>query len=293
MACSTTNSIVKQADEIRPTTLTMKRLQKEEPQRDTELMFYCRHVVSELKQFYPDEYAMLELLASGQIHDFVELATYPEYTKHLSSYGLLGQDSFKRPSISIPVIGRYVGLELARREGRQTLFKVIPNEERAIWLEKRKKSLFTDLHMLERAIKQADTIKLFGPNSFPEADAFAQVSVVKTEKHFIDFINTCNKCFIESIENYGSSIGEKKYYWEQIKTAYSGLWHALHRIKIYRHDNLHLMLTKQASTELLGYLQQDLDGKNPSTVQDLYFVLQQCVLDGFLTGIQIEINNLT
>jgi hypothetical protein len=293
MGCSTTNSIIKQASEDRPVTLTLKRLQDEEAQRDTELMFYCRHVVSELKQFYPDEYEMLELLASGQIHDFIELAAYPEYTKHLRSYGLLGEDSFKRPVIAIPVIGRYVGLELARREGRQTLFRVIPKEARDPWIQKRKDSIFNDLHLLERAIKQTDSPKLFGPNSFPKADEFAAVSVVNTEKDFKDFIDTCNRCFVESIENYGGSIGKPQYYWQDIKTAYPGLWHAIQRIKIYRHDSLHLVLNKQASEALLAYLKQDLEDRNPSSVRDRYFILQQCVLDGFLTGIQIEINSLT
>lgn len=293
MGCSTTNNIIKQTNEDKPVNLTLQRLQDEELQRDTELMFYCRHVVSELKQFYPDEYEMLELLASGQIHDFMELVAYPEYTKHLKSYGLLGEDNFKRPMISIPVIGRYVGLELARREGRQTLFRVIPKELRTSWLEKRKASLLTDLHLLELAIKLAGSIKLFGPNSFPRADEFAAISVVDAEKDFKNFIDICNRCFVESIESYGDSIGKKKYYWEEIKTTYPGLWHALQRTKIYRHDNLHLVLTKQVSGELLKFIQQDLEGKSPSAVQDCYFVLQQCVLDGLLTGMQIEINNLT
>ena len=293
MACSATNNLIKEKNEDRPVSLTWSKLELEEEQRDAELTFYCRHVVSELKQFYPDEYTMLELLSSGQIHDFVELAAYPEYTKHLRSYGLLTEDTFKRPTIAIPVIGRYVGLELARCEGRQTLLRVVPKEDRSLWLEKRKKSVVTDLRLLEKAIKQAGTPQLFGPNSFPHADYFASLTVVETENQFRQFIDTCNKCFVESVENFGQSIGRNKYYWQDIKTTYAGLWYALQRIKIYRHESLHLMLTKQASGELLAYLKQDLEGKPPSSVRDCYFILQQCVLDGLLTGIQIEIGNLT
>jgi hypothetical protein len=152
MACSTINNSIKERAEIRPVPLTLSRLQSEQEMRDAELMFYCRHVVSELKQFYPDEYEMLELLASGQIQDYIELAAYPEYTKHLRAYGLLGEDEFKRPKIAIPVIGRYVGLELARREGRQTLFKVIVKEDRIPWLEKRKQTILNDIRLLEKVI---------------------------------------------------------------------------------------------------------------------------------------------
>ena len=56
---------------------------------------------------------------------------------------------------------------------------------------------------------------------------------------------------------------------------------------------MHIQLTAQASTELVKYLNQDLEGRNPSRVDDLFFLLQQCVLDGLLTGIQIEIASLS
>jgi hypothetical protein len=117
--------------------------------------------------------------------------------------------------------------------------------------------------------------------------------VVETENQFKQFLDTCNKCFVESVENFGQSIDRNKYYWQDIRTTYPGLWYALQRIKIYRHESLHLMLTEQAAGELLAYLKQDLEGKQPSSVRDCYFILQQCVLDGLLTGIQIEIGNLT
>lgn len=293
LACSVTNKIIKENNETRPVTISKSRLKAEEEQRDTEIVFYCRHAVSELKQFYPDEYVMLELLASGQIHDFVELAAYPEYTKHLKSYGLLTQDSNKRPAMAIPVIGRYVGLELARREGRQTLLKVVRDEDRFQWLEKRKESIASDLRLLETAIKSAAQPSLFGVNSFPKADDFMDIKVVGSETDFKLFIDVCNKCFVESIENYGASISKPKYFWQEIKSTYGGLFDALHRIKVYRHHNFHLGLTQQVSSELLNFLGRDLEGKPINKVKDGYFVLQQCVMDELLSGIQIEIGKVT
>ena len=56
---------------------------------DVEFAYYFKHVVSELQKFYPEEYEMFELLASGQTADFIELSAITEYTKHLYSYGLL------------------------------------------------------------------------------------------------------------------------------------------------------------------------------------------------------------
>ncbi|WP_224961819.1 AAA-like domain-containing protein [Geomonas subterranea] len=293
MACTATDTFIKQAREERPVSISVGRLKCEEEKRDAELTFYCRHVVSELRQFYSDEYEMLELLASGQVHDFIELAAYPEFTKHLRSYGLLGEDSYKRPIVAIPVIGRYVGLELARREGRQTVLKIVARDQRVEWLAKRLKAIILDLRLLEKVVKQAGTPLLFGPNSFPQADAFAGLAVVDTAEGFKNFVDTCNKCFVEPIENFGMSLGDKRYFWEDIKTNYPGLWDSLQRIKIYRHENAHLTLTSQATSELLRYLQQDLEGRNPSSVPELHFILQQCTLDAFLTGIQIELNTLT
>lgn len=292
MACSFTNNSIKEQGGTRPFTVSLERLKNEKEGRDADLMFYCRHVVSELKQFYNDEYEMLELLSSGQLHDFNELSPYPEYTKHLKSYGLMGSDQFKRPSVAIPVIGRYVALELAKKEGRQTLLRIVPKEERSVWLEKRKDSIATDLRLLEKAVQVAKTPLLFGANSYPEADQFARLKVVDSEDSFTGFINTCNRCFVESIESYGKAQGRDKYFWQEIKAAYPGLWHALHRIKIYRVEQLHLVLTNQASAELLKYLAQDLEGRPFGSVKDAYFILQQCVLDGLLSGIQVELSNL-
>ncbi len=293
MACSTQGNIMSQRGVDRPINFTKASLEADEVERDTELMFYCRHVVSELKQFYPAEYEMLELLASGQIHDFVELAAYPEYTKHLRSYGLLGEDAYHRPTVMIPVVKRYVGLELATEEGRQTLFRVIPSAERPSWIVKRKKAIVADLRLLECAIARTDMPSIFGPNSFPKSDEFSATEVVATKEQFEHFTNVCNQCFVESIENYGTSLSKRNYYWTDIKNTYPGLWHALQRIKIYRHENMHLALTPRASGDLLAYMKQDLEGKNPSAVPDCYFILQQCVLDGLLTGIQIEMSNVS
>jgi hypothetical protein len=53
-----------------------------------QVVSYCRHVVSELKKFYPDEYELLEMLAGGQVIDVMDLSGEPEYTRHLKEYGL-------------------------------------------------------------------------------------------------------------------------------------------------------------------------------------------------------------
>ena len=178
MACSLINAQIKDANRRKPVTITKEYLLDDEEERDSDLVFYCRHVVSELQQFYPEEYEMLELLASRQVSDFLELSTYPEFTKHLQSYGLLEYDSKKQPFILIPVVGRYIGLELARKENRRTIYKIIPRDDRNNWLIKRVNAITHDIRFLEKQIKRYNLPILFGVNSFPEADEFAKVKVL-------------------------------------------------------------------------------------------------------------------
>ena len=155
ISCSLINSRLKAKGETKPVDITKLWLLENEEDRDAELVFYCRHVVSELQQFYPEEYEMLSLLACGQTSDFLELATYPEYTRHLKSYGLLGQDEKGSPVIAIPVVKRYIGLELARKDGRRSIYKLVEPLRRKEWLEKRVQSILHEFRFLERLVQNS------------------------------------------------------------------------------------------------------------------------------------------
>ncbi len=291
IVCGHINSHLSAQNVDKPVEIAKETLVDTEEERDSDLIFYCRHVVSELHRFYPDEYTMLEYLASGQVADFIELSD-SEFMSHLDAYGLLSNDKNGLPEISVPVIKRYVGLELAKREGRKTIYRVVPFKERADWLVRRTKNIVHDLRFLEKLIKNNSLPPLFGINSFAEADIFRESRVCQNEDDFNSFSSCCNRCFVESIENYGTDIKKKKYFWEEIKRTYPGLFDALYRIKLYRHDRMHLELYPGINSSLLEYLKRDLEGKPPRQVEDVYFVLQQCILDGLLAGIQVEINKL-
>ena len=97
---------------------------------DVELAYYFKHVVSEIQKFYPEEYEMFELLASGQTADFIELSAITEYTKHLYSYGLIGRESGRPHFVKMPVAGRYVAMELAKKEKRKTLYRIVEPAKR-------------------------------------------------------------------------------------------------------------------------------------------------------------------
>jgi hypothetical protein len=292
-ACSWINKQASINKLQKPINITLDKMRNEEEERDIDLTFYCGHVVSEIQQFYKDEYDMLELLSSGQVRAFVELSTLPEYTKHLKDYGLLSIDQNQKPVISIPVIGRYIGLELARRENRKTIYKIIDKNNRRTWLDKHKSYIIDDFRLLEKLIKSKQLPLLFGFNSFPEADKFFNIPICDLQENFENFINTCNRCFVESIENYGSHINKRNYLYNEIKSNYPNLFLALKKIKIYRHYSFHIMLNSQVNQDLLDFLNRDLEGRSPSQVPELFFVLQQCVMDELLSSLQLEINQLS
>lgn len=276
------------SSESRPITINIKKVKSMQEDVNAELVYYFQHVISEIKMFYPDEYELFEILASGQTGDFMELSQYSEYSKHLYDYGLVTKTN-NVPAIKMPVAGRYAALELAKREKRRGIFKVIEQSKRDSWIKQRVGSIISDLRQLEMIIKSLGKHSLFGVNSFPEAEKFALLSAVSNESDFVNFITICNRCFVESIEIYGESIEKRKYFWDEIKKGYPAIFLSLDRIKIYRHWCSHTQLKPEVAQKLQVFLEEDTDGINEN---EKYFVIQQRLLDGFFTNIQAELISL-
>jgi len=277
----------------RPLEISKLELEKDEDRRDEELIFYCKHVVSELQKFYPEEFELLEKLACGQTIDVMDLSSYPVSSKHLRAYGLLDFDELRRPFFAIPVIGKHIGTELARKEKRPIVKRVIPIDSRDEWVTTRCERITRTLRDFTKLIKNKSLPDIFGINSFPEPEKFLSIKPVSQNSNFVVFINICNRCFVESVELYGRSQSKNNYYWEVFKPTYPDLWYSFQRIKVYRHNDLHLELNKFINEELNNFLKIDLEEKHPSQIPDYWFLLQQSVLDGLMLSIQLEINRLT
>jgi hypothetical protein len=116
-ACSYVHSSVATRELERPTLITEEMIRRDEELRDAELTFYCRHIVSELNDFYPAEYEMLEMLSTANTVEFMELQRDPELVRHITEYGLVRLVEGVRPKFQIPVVGRYIASERARRYG--------------------------------------------------------------------------------------------------------------------------------------------------------------------------------
>ena len=292
IACSIIYRTLREETEEFPKTVDEAWLRGSEEYRQAELGFYCSHVVSELRLFYPDEYELMTEIAKGNLADMFGLAIDPTFTTHLNNYGLLKRDDTGRPSMSIPVLERHVRLQDARDNGKQTVSLLQPSSERARWLNIRKQQVNDALEDLQRVISRLGQPSLFGPHSYPESHKFFKSKVVGDETSFGNFVNVCNRCFVEPIEKYGTSIGQPNYFWVRIATNYPALSRALRRIKVYRHNRVHIRLERNVSQELSEFLNQDLAGQAPTTVKELWFQLQQCVLDDLLIGALVEADRL-
>lgn len=236
---------------------------------------------------------MLEYLALGKIKEFRELATYPEFVGHLRAYGLLNEDSENSPTITIPVVGRYIALDVAHREGRQTIMDVVRLSDRKTWLSRRIQEVLSDIKTLEGLIEQHKQPGLYGPNSIPETHRFAEVGVVANKTEFRSFIGTCHECFVEGIDAFGQFSGKKRYFFDVVVTTYPALGEALHRVRVYRHWQAHRILNADVERIKEEFLHKDLEGRSPERVEELWFVLQQCVMDALLWALQKEIGDLT
>ena len=276
--------------ETRPITIDRKDVENRQSELNSSLSYYFKHVVSEIQTFYPDEYEMFEILAAGQVYDFMELSSIEAFTKHLYAYGLVAREGTKPPYVKMPVAGRYVAAELAKKENRTSLYRLINYPERKEWVTKRAGAIIRDIRKLEMAIKSNGLVKLFGDNSFPQAEEFSDSILVNSHSDFVVFINTCNKCFVESIDNYGKSIGIKNYFFADIKNSYPALFAVLHRIRVYRNKSDHLVLKQDIARKYDEYWSEDTEGFASS--DDEFFAVQQHVLDDFLTAIQIELESI-
>lgn len=288
LACSWLNTEF--AETNRPICISDQIIQKCQDQIDLALVYYFKHVVSEIKEFYPDEYEMLELLASGQIQDFIELSAISEFVQHLYSYGLIEKDENDIPIIKMPVAARYVAIELAQREGRKSIYKLLEQDKRQDRIHQFCTSIVRDMRLLEKATSQSKKSSLFGVNSFAEADSFVSIKEVRTQQDFDSFINISNRCFVETIENFGKEKGIKDYFWTTIKIEYPVLIKSLHKIKVYRNNSDHLFLNKQTNDKLQEFLEEDIPNDIPK--DERYYCLQQRILEDLLTNIQIELNRL-
>lgn len=289
LACSCTFEEARAKGEEFPVQITDGGLRKQAPARDRELRFYCRHVVSELERYYPSEYQLLELLASGDIPGFLHGSRREDGARHLLQYGIVRKAD--TPFIEIDVVRDFIAEEYARRVGRDSVRNVVEESDRAAFLQLRLHHICEDFRTLEGLMRQASVPALFGPNSFPMGDRLFRIVPPRDPESLATALTPLFLAFVESIDNFGQSAGFKDYFWKVVKQHTPALHTALHRIRVYRHNEQHLSLVPSADTALRGFLERDLPGDLIHSPDRYWLVFQSCV-DELLTALQREIASL-
>jgi hypothetical protein len=65
-----------------PVQISKDHIQKDLLSREEEINFYCGHITSELDEFYPDEFYLLEELSIGNVVEFNEFAQDIDLVRH-------------------------------------------------------------------------------------------------------------------------------------------------------------------------------------------------------------------
>ena len=291
MACSYVNASLIARGAQRPVQVETVQLISGEADREAEIMYYCPHIVSELKSFYVDEYEMLEWLATGNEADFHEFAANSDMARHLRDYGLINLSNDKA-KIEIPVLARYILAERRKLDKASDELYVVPAGSRTRWLRNRVDRIGIDIRRLDKLGVANGRVALYGANGFPEAERLFASTCVTDQASLETFLNTFNRCLVEPVELMGKSLSLRDYFWNEVKTAYPDLWDALLRVKAYRNEAMHLELTIRVRQQLDELKTMDFGGRMPSSFAEYHFLVQQKTLDGLFVAIMVETDRL-
>ncbi len=86
-------------------------------------------------------------------------------------------------------------------------------------------------------------------------------------------------------------MGKKKYFWNEIKSTYPALFDVLHRIKVYRHSSDRLELNPDVAKKYKKFWNEDT--ASVTDFEEQRFVIQQKLLEAFLSAIQTEIDSIS
>lgn len=284
-ACSYVDSQTKRVD--KPIEIRAQFLQREEDGRDAELIFYCRHVVSALQLYYPDEYEMLEMLATNQDVDFYDLAKERSWTRHLSEYGLVDIPDIGRPTFAIPVIERYIRMESLRLTGSRVGINLLPPDRREDWLSVRKTAIVQNVRTLCAVSRSHSLPQLYKGDNLGEVEKFLTLQLAREDTDIDNFANVMYRSFVEPVTRRRRG---HEYFENDVRKSFPDYWTALDRVRIYRHRFSHQELTRETTQRFEEYMERDFGTTECEEIPEYWFAFQQLILDEILLTLTIEID---
>lgn len=274
----------------RPIVIDIEFLESYSYERDRELSSYCEHVISEIREFYPDEYLMLEFLATRNLDDFNELKSDPTLIKHINDYGLIDDINSKSPKFNIGVVQEYIRRMKSKKSEEGFFRDIVPVDRRGAWLSSRKRSLILDFEILSEALLEEKGYSIFGSKSAKRTEEFLRLEIVNTQDQLTHFLVKMNTIFVEPIEKTLNSQNMK--FFNSFEENHPDLFLALLRVKLYRHKFCHDELDERPKARFLKIIRNDFQNVNANLEDQNPYIVQQIILDELHFAIQCEIGKV-
>jgi hypothetical protein len=221
IACSSINKLI---GLDRPKTVTKFWYKQNRDKFASKVLNYVEQLLLVLKQFYPQEYYLLEVLASGDRRKFEEIiGSIPSSGKHLEGYGIVNTKN-NEYYFRLKIVEDYI-------KERTDLAKIFNSkEEKIAEISKRRNSLEDKLKKLARIILHA----AYGANAKVKilqaipSERRDKIEPLSLEEIFIDHIY-----FLDIMQIY---VKEFKYFENVFEKQSSKLYQSLDHINKFRID---------------------------------------------------------
>jgi hypothetical protein len=285
-ACSYIHSLFEREHRERPILISKNMLAEQEANLDTEIEFYFRHILNELEEFYPDEYEVLCMGATGQKVDFTDFARERQFSRHLTEYGIIEVSADKRPTFLIECLQSYLKHETARRENLPEGYRLIEGARRKEWLSNRASSLIKQFRHLNTLIQSALKFYLFPDGTISSPEDFMKIACVTDQASLVTFLVTANRLISDSVDRAGTKQGFKNFFFSKMATELPNLQDALLRLRCYRHAVAHDNLYETVKNDYRRYVAEDFGEYKETFTKRECMIIQQIILDEVFLAIQ-------
>jgi len=228
LACSQLHLEISDSGIKRPLKIDQDYISKKLSSLDNYVEPHCKHALTEIKRFYPEEYEMLQILSEGNDVDFYELARDELMVGHIRNYGLVSVKPGERARFLIPAMKQHLMREALRDRATRADAIVAEGAESKGWIEKR----------LRDVVREFDRLENLTSNNRPwpwgnrgvRFDRLADIASVNSRSSLISALMLMNSVLIEPIDKAHG----KSYFFAAMYSSFPNLAPSLARIRTYR-----------------------------------------------------------
>jgi hypothetical protein len=289
LACSFQHEMLEAKNKQRPIKIAPDDIREFSLERDAELSSYCGHVVSEIKELYPDEYELLKLLAAGEVADFNALTGRSDDVRHIREYGLVAVEHGKVPEFKIPVVRRFLRHTEKENIRLDEIKRFEAPESRHAWLKRRVRSIIDDLLLLNDGRVSSGLPGLYAKHSSLKGHEFVEIPLVTNEAESASFLIQAHKYLVEPMDKtLKGGVANGSMFTEELPN----LRKAFLRLKTYRNKLCHIEVNEATARQYSEFLLEDFDGTAIENLENGWFRLQRRIIDHIHVALQAELSCL-